>query len=73
MSEHDDRNGDLLRDVLRKKTLPQIAKETVRQVLHDGGYRYQRSRTWCRTGSALRVRKSGTVTVSDPKALEKKD
>jgi hypothetical protein len=41
-------------------------------VLHEAGYRYQRTRTWCRTGYALRVRKSGTVTVSDPKTLEKK-
>lgn len=63
----------LLRDALRKSDLPHIAKETIRQVFHDAGYRYQRTRTWCRTGYALRVRKSGTVTVSDPKTLEKKD
>jgi len=62
----------LLRDALRKTALPQIAKETVRQVLHDAGYSYQLTRTWCRTGYALRKRKSGTVTVSDPKTLEKK-
>jgi transposase len=64
----------LLRDALRKSSdLPHIAKETIRQVLHEAGYRYQRTRTWCRTGYALRVRKSGTVTVSDPKTLEKKN
>jgi transposase len=63
----------LLRNALRKSDLPHIAKETIRQVLHEADYRYQRTRTWCRTGYALRVRKSGTVTVSDPKTLEKKD
>lgn len=63
----------LLRNALRKSDLPQIARETIRQVLHEAGYSYQRTRTWCRTGYALRVRKSGTVTAHDPKALEKKD
>src|SRR5947209_12783881 len=61
----------LLRDALRKSGLPHIAKETIRLTLHACGYSYQRTRTWCRTGYALRVRKSGTVTVSDPKTLEK--
>lgn len=54
------------------KDLPHISAETVRQVLHASGYRFQQSRTWCRTGYALRVRKSGTVTVYDPQTLEKK-
>ncbi len=63
----------LLRDALRKSDLPRIARETIRQVLHDAGYSYQRTRTWCRTGYALRVRKSETVTVHDPKTVEKKD
>jgi transposase len=63
----------LLRDALRKSALPHVARETIRQVLHDAGYSYQRTRTWCRTGSALRVRKSGSVIVHDPKTLEKKD
>lgn len=63
----------LLQDALRQSGLPQIARETIRQVLHDAGYRYQRTRTWCRTGYALRVRKSGTVTVYDSQTPEKKD
>ena len=54
-----------LRRALRKTDLPHIAKETIRQVLHASGYSYQRTRTWCRTGYALRKRKSGTVTVYD--------
>jgi transposase len=63
----------LLRDALRKTALPHIAKETIRQVLHEHGYSFQRTRTWCRTGYALRKRKSGTVTVYDVETPEKKD
>ena len=63
----------LLRGALRKEALPHIAKETIRQVLHEAGYSYQRTRTWVRTGYALRVRKSGTVTVYDVETPEKKD
>jgi transposase len=61
-----------LRNTLRKQALPRIAKETIRQVLHESGYSYQRTRTWCRTGYALRQRKSGTVTVYDLETPEKK-
>ena len=63
----------LLRKVLRATDLPHIANETIRQVLHEHGYSYQRTRTWCRTGYALRKRKSGTVTVYDVETPEKKD
>ena len=63
----------LLRDALRKTELPEIAAETIRQVLHEAGYSYQRTRTWVHTGYALRVRKSGTVTTYDPKTPEKKE
>jgi transposase len=62
-----------LRRALRKTDLPHIGAETIRQVLHASGYRFQQNRTWCRTGYALRVRKSGTVTVYDQETLEKKD
>jgi transposase len=63
----------LLRTALRKEALPHVARETIRQVLHEAGYSYQRTRTWVRTGYALRVRKSGTVTTYDSQAPEKKD
>jgi hypothetical protein len=46
----------LLRTALRKEALPHVARETIRQVLHEAGYSYQRTRTWVRTGYALRVR-----------------
>ncbi len=62
-----------LRGALRKQALPEIAAETIREVLHESGYSFQRTRTWCRTGYALRKRKSGTVTVYDLETPEKKD
>ena len=54
-----------LRAALRDTDLPEIAAETIRQVLHEAGYSYQRTRSWVRTGYALRKRKSGTVTTYD--------
>jgi hypothetical protein len=50
-----------------------LALSTIRQVLHESGYSFQRTRSWCRTGYALRKRKSGTVTVYDPETPEKKE
>lgn len=62
-----------LERALRKKGLPQLGASTIREVLHESGYTYQQTRTWCRTGYAERVRKSGTVTVYDAETPEKKD
>jgi transposase len=62
----------LLRGALRKTGLPSIAKETIRVVLHEAGYAFGKTRTWCPTGTAVRKRKAGTVRVQDPKAQEKK-
>jgi transposase len=62
-----------LQQALRKTDLPNIARETIRQVLHEAGYSFQRTRTWCRTGYAERKRKSGTVTTYDEQTPEKKD
>jgi len=62
-----------LQQALRKTGLPHIARETLSQVLHEAGYSFQRTRTWCRTGYALRKRKSGTVITYDEQTLEKKD
>src|SRR5947209_109810 len=41
-------------------------------VLHEAGYAFGKTRSWCPTGTAVRKRKAGTVTVHDPKAQEKK-
>ena len=63
-----------LRDALRRAPdgLPAVSTYTVWAVLHEAGYSWQRDRTWCRTGEAVRRRKSGVVTVVDPDAGAKK-
>jgi transposase len=52
--------------------LPKVSTYTILCVLHEAGYSWQQDRTWCDTGKALRVRKSGTVEVTDPDATGKK-
>ena len=53
--------------------LEQVGATTIRRVLHEAGYSYQRTRTWCPTGTAQRKRKEGVVTVVDPEAESKKN
>ncbi|MGH9556863.1 MAG: hypothetical protein ACRD2Y_13680 [Terriglobales bacterium] len=53
--------------------LPAVSTFTIFQTLHEAGYTCQGSRTWCQTGTALRKRKEGVVTVTDPLAQEKGD
>jgi transposase len=64
----------ILRQVLRAAPdgLPKVSTFTIWQVLHTAGYTFQRTRTWCPTGSAARKRKAGAVTVTDPDAAAKK-
>jgi transposase len=57
---------------LRRAGLPRIGATTIRRVLTEAGSNYQRTRTWCPTGTALRKRKSGVVQVVDPLTEEKK-
>ncbi len=52
--------------------LPSVSTWTIGQVLHDAGYTWQKSRTWCHTGTVLRKRKAGVVMVTDPETAEKK-
>ena len=52
--------------------LPQVSTWTILQTLWEAGYTWQQSRTWCPTGTARRLRKAGTVTVTDPDATPKK-
>jgi transposase len=63
----------LLQRALRQgeQALPQIGATTVRRILHEAGYSYQRTRTWCQTGQVQRKRKEGVVTVVDPDLAEK--
>lgn len=57
---------------LRRTGLPQISRDTIHRTLQAAGYSYQRTRTWCPTGQAKRKRKRGVVTVTDPRATEKR-
>lgn len=52
--------------------LPTISTYTIWSVLHDAGFRWGKDRSWCETGTAVRKRKSGTVTVTDPDTTPKK-
>ena len=56
----------------RREGLPRVGATTIRRVLHDAGSSYQRTRTWCPTGSAQRKRKAGVVQVTDPRTEEKR-
>ena len=63
-----------LRRALRRAPdgLPEVSADTIRAILHEAGYRWQQSRTWCKTGQVVRKRKSGNVIVTDPDATTKK-
>src|SRR4051794_31223863 len=58
----------LLQKALRQAPdgLPRVS------TLHAAGLSWQKSRTWCETGVAMRKRKHGVVRVSDPDAAAKK-
>jgi transposase len=61
-----------LERTLRREAFPRLGATTVRRVLEDAGSSYQKTRTWCPTGTAERVRKAGVVTVTDPRTEEKR-
>lgn len=63
-----------LRNALRRAPdgLPHVSTYTIGQVLHAAGFRWVAAPSWCDTGKAVRVRRSGTVTVTDPDAETKK-
>jgi transposase len=64
----------LLQKALRQAPdgLPRVSRFTIARILHEAGLSWQKSRTWCETGVALRQRKRGVVCVSDPDAAAKK-
>jgi transposase len=64
----------LLQKALRQAPdgLPRVSRFTIARTLHEAGLSWQKSRTWCETGVALRQRKRGVVCVSDPDAAAKK-
>ena len=61
-----------LERTIRRESLPRVGATTIRRVLHDAGSSYQRTRTWCPTGTAQRKRKAGVVRVVDPQTEEKR-
>ena len=61
-----------LERTVRREGLPRVGATTIRRVLRDAGSSYQRTRTWCPTGTAQRKRKTGVVRVVDPKTEEKR-
>src|SRR3712207_2163181 len=52
-----------LQRTLRREAFAHLGATTIRRVLEDAGSSYQRTRTWCPTGTAQRQRKAGVVTV----------
>ena len=62
-----------LERTLRREAFPHLGATTIRHVLEDAGSSYQRTRTWCPTGTAQRTRKAGVMTVVDPRTEEKRD
>lgn len=64
-----------LRTALRRASdgLPRISTHTIGRTLHEAGFGWQKSRTWCETGAVVRKRKrGGSVTVTDPDAAAKR-
>src|SRR6266545_5315338 len=57
---------------LRREGLARLGATTIRRVLADAGASYQKTRTWCPTGTAERKRKAGVVRVVDPRTEEKR-
>ena len=51
--------------------LPNVSTGTIRAVLSEAGWSWQRSRSWCQTGTSQPKRKRGIVTVIDPAAEAK--
>ena len=53
--------------------LPEVSTATILAVLWEAGYTWQRTRTWCTTGTARRKRRDGTIVDTvDPAATPKK-
>ncbi len=52
--------------------LPTVSTATLRTVLQEAGWTWQRTRSWCETGRVVRRRKAGPTTVVDPDTAAKK-
>ena len=58
----------LLQKALRRAPdgLPQVSRYTIWCVLRDAGWRWQKSRSWCETGTVERLRAGQVVTCDGP-------
>lgn len=63
-----------LRRALRRAPdgLPGVSEDTIRTVLREAGFSWQRSQTWCETGQVVRKRRRGQATLYDPDTEAKK-
>jgi transposase len=55
-----------LERAVQREIFPAPKARTIAQILRDAGSSYQKTRTWCPTGTAERKRKAGVVRVVDP-------
>ena len=64
----------LLCQALRKAPdgLPEVSEDTIRTILLEAGFSWQKTRSWCETGQVVRRRKRGKVIVTDPDTTPKK-
>lgn len=61
-----------LERAVQREICPAPRARTIAQILRDAGSSYQRTRTWCPTGTAERKRKDGVVRVVDPLTEQKR-
>ena len=61
-----------LERAVQREIVPAPKARTVAQLLRDAGRSYQKTRTWCPTGTAERKRKAGVVRVVDPLTAQKR-
>ena len=62
----------LLQEHLERNGKGHLSRDTVWHILHEGGYRFQKGRTWIRTGKVMRKREGKLVEVEDPEKEAKK-
>lgn len=62
----------LQRTLRKQANLENLSTFVILQVLHEAGLSWQRNRTWCETGTAVRQRKHGSVVVTDEDCDAKK-
>jgi transposase len=55
-----------LERAVQREIFPAPKSRTIAQILRDAGSSYQKTRTWCPTGTAERKRKDGVARVVDP-------